>query len=559
VPAPSSRRRFVQGGVAALGLAAAGGRRAWSAPAFDLVIRGGSLVDGTGGAPFAADLGLRGDTIAAIGTIGAEQGRDVIDATGLTVTPGFIDIHSHSDGSLLEHPGAASRIRQGITTELTGNCGSSAAPLRGHDLEARRKEWRDEGVEPGWNGVAGFHQQLERTGIALNQALLVGQGTLRSNAVGDVERPLTAEERRELLRALEEALDEGAWGLSTGLEYVPGRYTPPDEIAELCSAVARRGGLYASHVRNEVAAVLEAVDEAIGMGRRTGVRVQVSHVKVTGRANWGKQEALLHLIESARRSGVEVRGDAYPYTAYSTGITVFLSDEVLEGGTGPMLRRLGDESRRPDIVRALAARIAEEPGDATLIVLSSLRSERNRGLAGRTLADVAASRGVSPAEALVRLLVEEQGDVGYIGHAMSEPNVERVLAHPLILVGTDGRSLAPVGRTARTRPHPRSYGACVRVLAHYCRDRRLFDLPTAVRKMTSLPADQIGLRDRGRLAPGQKADLVALDLPHLRDLATFDDPQRHPEGLPHVVVNGVPVVRNAAATGARPGRALRRP
>lgn len=223
-----------------------------------------------------------------------------------------------------------------------------------------------------------------------------------------------------------------------------------------------------------------------------------------------------------------------------------------------MLRRFRDPRERPRIVRALTARIAEEPGDPSLVVLSSLASAKNRALAGRSLAEVAAERKLEPAEAALQLLEEEQGDVGFIGHAMSEANVERVLAHPLVLVGTDGRSLAPVGRTAQTRPHPRSYGACVRVLAHYCRDRKLFDLPTAVRKMTGQPADQVGLRDRGRVARGMKADLVAFDLAGLRDHATFDDPQRHPEGLRHVLVNGRAVVRDGKPTDARPGRALRR-
>jgi N-acyl-D-amino-acid deacylase len=554
----ASRRRFVQGGAATLGLAAVGVPRVECAPSFDLVIRGGTIVDGTGGAPFVADVGVRGDAIAAVGAIAAEQGRDVIDATGLTVTPGFVDIHSHSDGSLLVHPGAESRARQGITTEVTGNCGSSAAPLAGRDRERRVEEWRDDGVDAGWSDVASFCERLERTGIAVNQALLVGQGTLRSNAIGDVDRALTADERAALVRALEEALDQGAWGLSTGLEYVPGRYTPTDEIAELCALVARRGGLYASHVRNEVGAVLEAVDEAISMGRRTGVRVEVSHVKVTGRAHWGKQEALLDLIESARRAGVEVKGDAYPYAAYSTGLTVFLADAVLDGGTDAMLARFRDRDQRARIARDFVARVAEEPGDPSLVVLSSPKAAKNRDLAGRSLADVAKGRGVDAGESALQLLEEEGGEVSFIGHAMLEANVERVLAHPLVMIGTDGYSRAPVGKAAAERPHPRSYGACVRVLAHYCRDRKLFDLPAAIRKMTSLPADQIGLRDRGRVAKGLKADLVVLDLPNLRDHASFDDPQRHPDGVPHVVVNGVPVVRGGRSTDARPGRALRR-
>ncbi len=550
------RRRFVSQSLTGLAGAALC-PRILAAPAFDLVIKGGTVVDGTGGPPFPADVGIAGDTIAALGEIAAEQGRAVLDAGGLTVTPGFIDIHSHSDDSLLAYPGAESRVRQGITTELTGNCGSSAAPRAGNLPDGEADDWKESGVTADWTDVASYAARVERTGVALNHALLLGQGTLRENAIGPVDRPLRPEEMKAILRAVEEGMEQGAFGLSTGLEYTPGRYTPTEEIVEMARVVARHEGLYASHVRNEEAALLEAVDEALGIGRQTGARVQVSHFKAAGKRHWDKQEGALHLLESARRAGLDAWADAYPYTAYSTGLTVYLDGWALDGGTEAMMNRLRDPGDRARIRRELEARILREPGDYALIVLSRLRTARNRPLVGLNLVQVAERWRLEPVDAALRLLEEEEGSVGYIGHGMSPANVERLLAHPLIMVSSDGRSVAPTGRESESRPHPRSYGACARVLAHYHRERKLFDLPTAVKKMTSLPADQIGLPARGRIRRGAKADLVAFDLATLTDHATFEDPQRYPTGIRHVVVNGTPVVRDGQPTGARPGRMLR--
>jgi N-acyl-D-amino-acid deacylase len=552
------RRRFLQTAAAAAASSLARIPRVDAVPAFDLVIRGASVVDGTGAPAFVADVAVNGDAIAAVGAIPAAQGRRVLEAEGLTLTPGFIDIHSHSDRSLLVYPTAESRVLQGITTELAGNCGSSAAPLEGAGRAAALRDWQEDGVTADWSGVASYCARVEKTGVAVNHALLVGQGTLRENAIGDVDRALAADEKAGLLRALEAALDEGAWGLSTGLEYTPGRFTPTEELVEMARVVARRGGLYASHVRNEEAALLEAVDEALAIGRRAGVRVQVSHLKAAGQPNWPKQEGALHLIESARRGGVEARADAYPYAAYSTGLTVLLEAWVLDGGRPAMLARLRDPAQRARIREELVRRLPRDPGDPSLIVVSSTRTDKNRAAVGRTLSEIAQGWKVGPEEALLRLLDEEEGSVGYIGHGMSPDNVERVLAHPLVMWSTDGYSYAPRGRAAEGRPHPRSYGAAARMLAHHCRERKLFDLPTAVKKMTALPADQIGLRDRGRIARGLKADLVLLDFARLRDQATFEAPQRSPAGVVHVLVNGQAVVTAGAHTGARAGRVLRR-
>lgn len=554
------RRSFVsRASLAAAGMALGRPSRIVAAPAFDLVIHGGTVVDGTGAAAFRADLGVTGDAIVALGEIAPEQGRRAIDASSLHVAPGFIDIHTHSDPGVLAYPTADSRARQGVTTELAGNCGGSAAPLVGLEASARVEAWKRDGVTADWTDVASYLERVERAGLSVNHALLVGQGTLRSNCIGDVDRPLATEEARAIARALEEALDQGAFGLSTGLEYVPGRYTPTDEIVSLARLVARRGGLYASHVRNEEARLLEAVAEAIEVGRRAGVRVEVSHLKAAGESNWPKQGAALDLVESARAGGVAILADAYPYSAYSTTLTILMEGWAREGGSQAMLARFRDPEARARIRREVELQVRSDPGSWQRVVVSRVRTDRNRELAvGRSLAQIAADWSLEPADAYLRLLEEEKTAVSFIGHGMSEENVELVLRHPLVMIGSDGSSMAPSGAAAQARPHPRSYGTFPRVLGFYARERGLFGLEAGVRKMTSLPADQIGLPDRGRIARGKKADLVVFDAAKLRDTASFEDPHRYPEGIAHVLVNGVAVVEQGEHKGARPGRALRR-
>jgi N-acyl-D-aspartate/D-glutamate deacylase len=322
--------------------------------------------------------------------------------------------------------------------------------------------------------------------------------------------------------------------------------------------VARRGGFYASHIRNEERQLLEAVDEAVRIGRLAGVRVEVSHVKASGRGNWGKQVSSLALIESARRDGVEVLGDAYPYTAYSTGLTVTFPNWALDGGRPAILKRLRGSERERIRKEVDDYVLNGDPGDYALIVISSVQSQQNRPFVGKNLAEVAEAWKVAPAEALLRLVDEEEGSVSYVGHGMSPENVERVLRHPLVMIGSDGHVLAPVGRALETRPHPRSYGCYPRVLGHYCRERKVFDLETAIRKSTSMPADQAGLRDRGRVARGKKADLVVFNAATVRDGATFEEPHKYPEGILHVLVNGVFVVEAGLSTAARPGRVVGR-
>jgi N-acyl-D-aspartate/D-glutamate deacylase len=555
------RRKFLKtAGKASLGFALAPSLAAYANPSFDLLLKGGTILDGTGGPAWKGDIGVSGDTIAAIGPIAGEQAKDVIDVSALYVSPGFIDIHTHSDWSIAAYPKADSRVRQGVTTEITGNCGSSAAPLSGKDVEESRKELADEyGYDPNWTSVASYFEILEKKKISLNQALLIGQGTIRSSIIGLDDRRATPEEMNAILRVVEEGMEEGAIGLSTGLEYTPGRYTPTEEIVEMVRIVARRGGLYASHIRNEEKLLLEAINEAVDIGRQTGARVQISHLKAAGRINWGMQRGAIHLIESARsEEGVEVLADAYPYTAYSTGLTVLLESWVLDGGTPALMRRLKDPSDRARIRKEVDPHIRyNEPGGYDLIVISEV-SEKNKDCIGKNLEQIAEMWKVEPVDAYLRLLEEEEGSVGYVGHGMSPENVKMVLSHPLVMISSDGYSIAPTGKVAQTKPHPRSYGTYPRALGYYVREEKIFDLPVAIKKMTSMPADQSGITDRGRLAPGKKADIVAFDPATVKDVATYEDPHQYPVGITHVVVNGVLVVSGGSHTGATPGRILRK-
>lgn len=547
-----------------LALAAASASACTSAPRarserrydFDLVLRGGRVLDGTGAAARVVDLGLRGGTIAAIGELDPQRAARTLELRGLCVAPGFIDIHTHSDADVFAYPGDESRLLQGITTEITGNCGGSAAPRDPATSAEDDAELAADGITARWTDVASYRRALEELRPATNQGLLLGQGTLRTHVAHLANRALSARELERVQRELEIGLEQGALGLSSGLEYVPGRYTPTEELVALCRIVARHRKLYASHVRNEEAGLVEAIDEALRIGRESGARTQISHLKAAGKPNWSKQGIVLESIERARAGGVDVLADAYPYTAYSTGLTVFLSDAAREGGADAIVARLKDPAQRATIRAELLPRVASDPGGFELVVIASVGRGVNREAIGRDLAAIAEQRRIEPVDALLALLEEEHADVGFVGHAMSEENVTRVLRHPLVMIGSDGRAMAPRGRALETQPHPRSYGAFARVLARYVRELRVLELPDAIRKMTSMPAGQLGLADRGRIAAGMQADLVVFDPELVKDEASFDAPHRAASGFVHVFVNGVAAVADGRVTGQRAGRVL---
>lgn len=523
---------------------------------FDCVLSGATVLDGLGSAPRVADVGLVGDAIAHVGSIDPERAVARVDLRGMCLAPGFIDIHTHSDEDIFRYPDDESRVFQGVTTEVTGNCGGSAAPVAPGEAAELAAELEADGINERWSDVASYFRALESRRVATNQVLLVGQGTLRRAVAGLANRPLAAHELAQVERMLEEALEQGAAGLSSGLEYTPGRYTPTEELIALARVLARRGRLYASHIRNEESGLLDSVREALRIGVDGGARVQVSHLKACGRPNWPQLEPSIAAIEAARATGLDVLADAYPYTAYSTGLTIFLSDATREGGAEAILARLADRAERARIAAELDPRVHSDPGGYELIVVAATAAP-DKSVVGASIAEIAERRGVAPSEALLRLLEEGRASVSYVGHAMDEAQVARVLRHPLVMVASDGYAMAPRGEALERRPHPRSYGTFARVLQKYVREEGLLTLSEAVRKMTSMPADQLRLADRGRVAVGCKADLVAFDIARVREESTFAEPHRLASGFQHVWVNGARVLADGRATLARPGRALR--
>lgn len=501
-------------------------------PEYDLVIRNGWIVDGTGAPWYRGDVALRGDAIASVApAIEPGQAR-VIDAGGRVVAPGFIDIHTHARRGIFELPTADNYVRQGVTTLIEGPDGGSPVPL------------------------APFLEKLEALQKSVNIGSFIGQGSIRSEVIGDVDRKATPEEIRKMQALVEQGMRDGAFGLSTGLFYVPGSFTPTEEVIELAKTAARFGGMHKSHQREESVRVLDSVRETIAIGEGGGLPTQVTHHKIIGKAHWGRSADTLRLIDEARARGVDVTSDQYPYTASSTSVaSALLPAWALEGGRQETLRRLADPATRAK-VRAdtiTAIRDARGGGDPKNVQFASCSFDA--ALAGQTLADLTRQRGLEPTidnAADVTLWLYEQGGCQGIFHAMSDDDVERILAHPTTMVGSDGA----VTIFGQANPHPRSYGTFARVLGRYVRERKTLTLEEAVRKMSSFPAARLRIGDRGILRAGMKADIVVFDPAVVRDTATFEKPHSYAEGFSHVLVNGQVVFENGAMTPARPGRVL---
>jgi len=529
---------------------------------FDLKIEGATVIDGTGAAGSRLDVGVTDEMISALGDLSRERAGTTLNATGKVLTPGFIDMHSHSDWRLWANRRAESKIRQGVTTEVVGNCGFSPAPvspefrddLRGFALYVPK------GMTFEWPSFRDYLHAFDADGTALNVVHLVGHGTLRIAAMGFARRPPTAGELTRMQRLMADAMDDGAWGLSTGLIYAPGSYAQTDEIIAVARSAARQRGFYASHIRGEGATLLDAVSEAIRVGREAELPVQVSHVKAAGRPNWGNVPRALELIDAARAEGIDVRADVYPYTASSTTLRTLLPDWALEGGIDAMLKRLADPTERARVRAAV-----ESPSAESIVsrvgwenVMISYCAKR-KDLEGRRLSEIARAQGIDAVEAAIQLIVDEAGKAYMILFQLDEADLRAALAHPHVMIGSDGSSLAPYGPLGEGKPHPRSYGTFPRVLGEYAREQRTLSLATAVHKMTGLPAARLGLRDRGVLRTGARADLVVFDARRVADRATYEDPHRYPDGIEHVIVNGRFVIKHGEHTGSLPGRVLTPP
>jgi N-acyl-D-amino-acid deacylase len=529
--------------------------------AWSLLIRGGTVIDGSGAPGVAADVAVEGDRIAAVGPALTGEATRTIDAAGHVVAPGFVDMHSHSDLFYFACPSAESKVRQGVTTEVVGMCSFSQAPVH---------PGRHEDVE-GWVGGIGrppdlrwetFGQYLDALRSvrpSVNVIHCVGHGALRIATMGFEARPATADEVRAMEGHLGEAMDAGAFGFSTGLVYPPSSYAETTELVTLARAMASRGGYYFSHIRGESAMLESSIAEAIRIGEEAGVPVQIAHVKASGRENWTKIDAALRMIEQARARGVDVAGDVYPYNAGSTKMDNMMPAWAHAGGIAKLLERLADPADRRRILTECLID-GERWGTVSQGGIGFdevfIATCRRRELEGLSLAQLARQTGRAPAEALMDLLLAERCTVGMVSFSQSIDNVAKVLAHPALMIGSDSIPLFSGDGDRPGKPHPRTYGTFPRVLGEYARDRRLFSLETAVHKMTGMCAQRLGLRDRGLVRPGLAADLTVFDPVAVGDAATFADPHRYPTGIPYVIVNGAAVVDGGRMSTLGRGRVL---
>ena len=523
----------------------------------DLIIRGAAVYDGTGRPGYPADIGITGGRIQVIGKIEDGAAKRTIDAGGLAASPGFIDVHQHSDVGLLVNPLAESTIRQGVTTVVGGNCGDSVFPMSDEMMAKEKKSLREDfDLELTWRDGRGFFRRLEDQGVAVNYASLVGLGTVRAAVVGYGNRRATPAELKRMELLVRESLTAGAVGVSTGLEYTPGSFADEAELVAMCRGAARLGGVYATHMRDEEEGVLEAVDEAVRIARAAGVKLQISHLKIGYARNWPKFDELVRRIEAAAASGLDVFCDRYPYTAWSTGLSSFFPLWAREGTTRDFLARLRDPALEARLRSEVGAK-EELLGGWDKVLISSVATEKNKPAEGRDVLTLAKETGKDAFTYLRDLLLDEEGRVGQITFAMSEDNLERLLAHPLVGVGSDGSAVAPYGPLAEGNPHPRLYGTFPRVLGKYVREEKVTTLEDMVRKMTAVPASRFGFAGRGLLASGRWADVVLFDPERVADRATWKDPEQYPLGIEYVIVNGQVVVERGEHTGRRPGRVLR--
>jgi N-acyl-D-amino-acid deacylase len=526
----------------------------------DLVLENGRLVDGTGNPWFFGDVGIKDGKIVEVGRVN-QRGLETIDAGGWVVSPGFIDGHCHSDLMVLDDPGSEIKLQQGVTTEVVGNCGMTPAPFAPQNLDLLRtyvepvlgstgQEWR-------WETVEQYFDALTEAEPSENVATYVGHGTLRIAVMGFENRPASGEELDRMKGLLDEALQAGAIGLSLGLMYAPGSYTPREELAELCSVLSRYGGLLATHIRGEGNSLIPSVEEVIWIAEKSGVPLQISHLKAAGGGNWGSVTRAMELIERARSRGLDVTCDVYPYTAGSTSLTTLLPPWTLEGGVSRTLGRLGDPASRKRIKAELGQEqdnwdnlVASTGWDS--VYVSSLSKDHDAKLAGKNVVEVSESRGIDPEDCMMDLLLEQDGKVSIVFFHMAGSDVEQVIGWERSLIASDSL------HDQAEKPHPRLYGTFPHVLARYVREKKLLSLEEAVRKLTSFPARRFNLGKRGLIAPGYAADLVVFDPETIQDTSTYEDPKHYPEDISHVLVNGTRALESGALLETGEGKVIGR-
>jgi len=519
------------------------------------------VYDGRGGPPFAGDVAIRGDRIAAVGALGAASARHVIDARGLAVAPGFINTLSHSEESLIQDGRALSDIRQGVTLEIFGE--SSMGPLN-DEMRARWKAVQTTVIyDYDWTTLDQYLRYIEQRGLAVNVASLIGAGTVRERVLGMAARPAKPAELAEMEQLVAQAMDEGALGLTSALIYPPDVYSTTDELVALARVTAGRGGVFTAHIRSEGNKIEVALDEVLRIAREARIPVEVYHLKLAGKGNWPKRDAVVSWFERARAGGAAIGANMYTYTAGATGLDAAMPPWVQEGGIHAWIRRLRDPAIRARVRREMETPTSEwenffDYAGPDGIRFLEFKQPALRRYIGKTLAEVAAERHVAPADAAMDLVVEDGTRVGTAYVLMSEENVGRQIAQPWVSFGSDAAAMAPVAPFTDASPHPRAYGNFARLLARYVRDQHVLSLPEAIRRLTSLPAETYHLDRRGHLAPGDHADVVVFDPARVQDHATFAKPHQLATGVLHVLTNGVPVLRDGEPTGATPGRIVRR-
>ena len=529
---------------------------------YDLIIRNGRIIDGTGSPWYSGDLGVRDGRIAAVGSLVGASARQTIQAAGRVVAPGFIDMLGQSDLSILVNPHLPSKIFQGITTEITGE-GGTVAPLNDSTIAADKLGYEWLKITPDWRTHAQYFARLERQKIGINVAHYVGATQVRRMVLGDDDRDPNPDELRRMRDLVGAAMRDGAVGLSTSLQYPPAPYAETEEIIALAREAARYGGVYATHMRSESDEILPALDEAIRIGREARIPVEIWHLKVAGTKNWGRMGEVLAKIDSARASGVDIAADTYAYTAWFNSLSAMIPPWAHDGGAAPLLQRLRDPAARRRIRRDM-----ETPGSwennawkeiagPEAILIGAVQNPKLRPLQGKTLAEVAKQKKTDAITALLDLLVEDNALTSVAVFGMSEPDVVLALQHPWVSINNDSEGTAPEGLLGEAHPHPRAYGTFPRILRKYVREEKRLTLENAIRKFTSLAAQRMRLDDRGVLKAGMWADVVIFDPAEVRDLATFDKPNQLSEGMAWVLVNGVPVIAEGKATSELPGKVLR--
>ncbi len=527
------------------------------AKSYDLIVRSARVVDGSGAPGFQGDVAVRGGRFAYVGPACPGRGHLEIDGTGRVVAPGFVDIHAHSDYYLLVNPRAESKIRQGVTTEIGGNCGYSAAPVLGQVREERIRIYADLfGLTLPWDGVEGYLQHLAHRGSSVNFALLIGHNTVRASVMyGSDQRP-SSRQLSEMIRMVEAAMAAGAVGLSTGLIYPPGCFAGADELIALCEVVGALGGIFAVHMRSEGNRLLEAIDEVIAVAEQARVPLQISHLKTSGRRNWEKLDGAFARIEAAQERGVDITCDRYPYMASNTGLSAVLPEWVFEGGTERMLARLAEAEVRAAVRDEIAAEHPEADYYDQIMIAAVTRPENNVYV-GRRVSECARAAGMETFDFIAELLMGERGMVDAIYFTMSGENLRRILEKPYVMIGSDSGAKAVDGPLGDGCPHPRAFGTFPRVLQQYVRDEGLLSLEAAVRKMTWDPLRRIGVTDRGLIREGFAADLVLFDPDTIADVATYETPRQYPRGIEWVLVNGEVVLRHGEHTGSTPGQIVK--